>query len=121
MWTTLMERNAILKAGLKCLCARCGQGRLFEGLPALALSCEICGLDYSFADPADAPAFFVIMTLAIPAAAFAAWIKLTYKLESGVRLLTTLPFLPLSCVPTIRPFKGMLIACQYLNRSGEAR
>jgi uncharacterized protein (DUF983 family) len=121
MWTTLTGRNAALKAGLKCLCARCGQGRLFEGLLALALSCEICGLGYSFGDPADGPAFFAMMTMAIPAAAFAVWIKLAYEPELGGRLLTTQPFLPLSCVPTIHPFKGMLIASQYLNRAGEFR
>jgi uncharacterized protein (DUF983 family) len=96
MWTTLTGRNAALKAGLKCLCARCGQGRLFEGLLALALSCEICGLDYSFADPVDDPAFIIIMmmmTMAVPAAAFAVWIKLAYEPELGVHLRMTLPSL----------------------------
>jgi uncharacterized protein (DUF983 family) len=94
MWTTLTERNATLKAGLKCLCARCGQGRLFKSLLALALSCEICGLDYSFADPVDGPAFIIIMmTMAVPAAAFALWIKLAYEPELGVHLRMTLPSL----------------------------
>ncbi len=37
------------------------QGKLFQGFLTLAKRCNVCGLDYSFADPADGPAFFVMM------------------------------------------------------------
>src|SRR5712672_934080 len=46
--------------GLSCRCPRCGQGRLFAGFLTLAPRCERCGLDYSFVDSADGPAFFVM-------------------------------------------------------------
>ena len=54
-------------------CPRCQQGSLFSGVLTLAPRCEVCGLDYSFADPADGPAFFA-MTIAavVPAAVLAA-------------------------------------------------
>src|SRR5438067_2441 len=41
-------------AGLRGCCPRCGKGKLFAGFLALAPRCEHCGLDFSFADSADA-------------------------------------------------------------------
>src|ERR1700704_687688 len=46
--------------GLAGRCPRCGEGRLFAGFLTLRPSCEVCGLDFSFADAADGPAFFVM-------------------------------------------------------------
>lgn len=114
-------KEPIFKYGLKCRCPACGQGRLFNGFLTLAPRCEACGLDYSFADPADGPAFFVMMTMAIPAAAFGVWIELAYEPSAWVHLLTTLPFMLLSCIPPIRPFKGMLVASQYFHKAEEGR
>ena len=112
---------SIVTAGLKCRCPECGKGRLFSGFLTLASRCEACGLDYSFADPADGPAFFVMMTMALPATAFGIWIELAYEPSLWVHFVTTLPFLLLSCVPPIRPFKGMLVASQYVHKAEEAR
>ena len=44
-------------SGLRCCCPRCGEGKLFSGFLKLAPACDVCGLDYGFADPADGPAF----------------------------------------------------------------
>jgi hypothetical protein len=48
-------------AGLLCRCPRCGKGKLFEGFLTLKSKCDVCGLDFSFADDGDGPAIFVIM------------------------------------------------------------
>src|SRR5918998_1145777 len=79
MTKTQTAREAILKYGLKCRCPRCGKGRLFNGFLTLAPHCDSCGLDYSFADPADGPAFFVMMAMSVPVTALAVWIELTYE------------------------------------------
>ncbi|MBZ6078496.1 DUF983 domain-containing protein [Microvirga puerhi] len=121
MTTNLSAKDSVLKFGLRCRCPRCGEGRLFNGFLTLASRCEACGLDYSFADPADGPAFFVMMTMAIPATAFGIWVELTYEPAAWVHLLTTLPFLLLSCIPPIRPLKGVLVASQYVSKAEEAR
>jgi uncharacterized protein (DUF983 family) len=47
--------------GLLCRCPRCGSGKLFEGFLTLKSKCDVCGLDFGFADAGDAPAIFVIM------------------------------------------------------------
>jgi uncharacterized protein (DUF983 family) len=59
-----------LKTGPFGHCPRCGQGHMFQGFLKLADQCEVCGLDFSYADPADGPAFFVQMFTCIPAVAF---------------------------------------------------
>jgi uncharacterized protein (DUF983 family) len=61
------------------------------------------------------------MTMAIPATAFGVWIEMAYEPGLWLHLLTTLPFLLLTCVPTIRPFKGMLVASQYFYKAEEGR
>lgn len=48
-------------AGLLCRCPRCGKGKLFEGFLTLKSKCDVCVLDFSFADAGDGPAIFVIM------------------------------------------------------------
>jgi uncharacterized protein (DUF983 family) len=117
----LSTKDSVLKFGLKCRCPECGKGRLFNGFLTLAPRCEACGLDYAFADPADGPAFFVMMTMAVPATAFGVWIELSYEPSVWLHLVTTLPFMLLSCIPPIRPFKGMLVASQYVNKAEEVR
>jgi uncharacterized protein (DUF983 family) len=121
MTTNLTAKNSVLKYGVKCRCPECGKGHLFNGFLTLAPRCEVCGLDFSFADPADGPAFFVMMTMAVPATAFGVWIELAYEPALWVHLLTTLPFMLLSCIPPIRPFKGMLVASQYVSKAEEVR
>ena len=59
------DHPSSLSAGLRCRCPNCGQGKLFKGYLTLAEGCDQCGLDYSFADPADGPAFFVMTGVGI--------------------------------------------------------
>src|SRR4051812_18482950 len=60
--------------GIKGRCPRCGEGHLFRPgtFLKIAAKCEVCGLNYSFADPADGPAFFSMMVMAFPATGFCA-------------------------------------------------
>ena len=113
--------QSIWRVGLRGRCPRCGRGKLFNGFLKLAPKCNACGLDYSFADPADGPAFFVMMTMAFPATGFGMWIELSYDPPLWVHFVTTLPFLLLSCIPILRPIKGVLVASQYINKAEEGR
>ncbi len=110
-----------LSTGIRGLCPRCGQGHLFQGFLALAPRCEVCGLDFSFADPADGPAFFVICFACVPAVAFAVWLEIAYQAPIWVHLLTTLPLLLLTCILPLRPLKGWLVASQYIYKAEEGR
>ncbi|MBN9000488.1 MAG: DUF983 domain-containing protein, partial [Rhizobiales bacterium] len=82
-----------LRTGIRGRCPRCGEGHLFAGFLKLAPRCEVCGLDYAFADPADGPAFFVICFACVPAVVLALWIEVAFQAPYWVHLFTTLPFL----------------------------
>ena len=109
------------QVGIRARCPRCGKGHLFRGFLTLAPRCEVCGLDYGFADPADGPAFFVISIVSFPVIAFAAWLELAYEPPMWVHLLTSVPLLIGGCLALLRPLKGWLVAAQYINDAREAR
>src|SRR5262245_7345627 len=82
-----------IRVGIRGRCPRCGEGRLFDGFLTLRKSCDVCGLDYGFADPADGPAFFVIFFASAPSVGLAMWLELAHHAPYWVHLFTTLPFL----------------------------
>ncbi|MDB5563061.1 MAG: hypothetical protein JWN11_2479 [Hyphomicrobiales bacterium] len=110
-----------IQTGLRGRCPRCGQGHLFQGFLTVRKNCEVCGLDYSFADPADGPAFFVICFGCIPTVVLALWIQVTYEAPLWVHAFTTLPFLLLTCIPPLRPLKGWLVSSQFFYKAEEGR
>jgi uncharacterized protein (DUF983 family) len=103
--------------GIKGRCPRCGEGRLFNGFLTLAPRCEHCGLDFSFADPADGPAFFSMSIVAVPALAFALWFQLSFEPPWWAHLLVTLPLTVIGCVALLRPLKGWLTCSQYFYKA----
>jgi uncharacterized protein (DUF983 family) len=109
------------RVGILGKCPRCGQGHMFDGFLKIAKECDHCGLDFSFADPADGPAFFVICFACIPSLVMGLWIELAYQAPYWVHLVTTLPFLLLTCIPPLRPMKGWLIASQYYYKATEGK
>ena len=119
------KRNAgplwVLSVATRSACPRCGKGKLFDGFLTLAKKCNVCGLDYSFADPADGPAFFAMMGMGIPAAAFAVWVELAFDPPLWVHLVTSVPVAFLLCVPPLRFLKGALVASQFVNKAEETR
>jgi len=110
-----------IRTGLKGRCPRCGEGHLFDGFLQLRKGCDQCGLSYAFADPADGPAFFVICFGCIPAVTFALLLEIRFSPPMWVHLLTTLPFLILTCVLPLRPLKGWLTCSQYFFKAREGR
>jgi uncharacterized protein (DUF983 family) len=110
-----------LKVAFQSVCPRCGRGRLFEGFLKLAPRCDVCGLDYSFADPADGPAFFVMMIMAVPVTALGIWVELAYEPPLWVHAVTTLPAILVACTLPLRFFKGWLVASQFVHKAEEAR
>ncbi|AWI90864.1 hypothetical protein C0214_23185 [Methylobacterium sp. DM1] len=115
------EPQAPLSVAARSACPRCGRGHLFKGFLNIAPRCDVCGLDFSFADPADGPAFFVMMTTAIPAVAFGLWLELTYDPPLWLHFVLTLPVVLITCTLPLRFFKGWLVASQYVHRAEEGR
>jgi len=112
--------GAIL-AGLSCSCPRCGRGKLFRGFLTLRPRCDVCALDYGFADSGDGPAVF-IMFLAGFVVVFAALItEVLYKPPFWVHAALWLPLILIVTLGPLRPMKGLMIALQYHHRAAEQR
>lgn len=119
-----MDRSNLpstLSVGLRCRCPRCGDGHLFSGFLQVADHCESCGLDYSFADPADGPAFFVMTGVGILVTALWTWWAIAAQPPIWAQLAVVLPALLFGCLATLRPVKAWIIAEQYVHKAEEPR
>jgi uncharacterized protein (DUF983 family) len=108
-------------AGLVGRCPRCGKGRLFQGFLTLRPCCESCGLDFSFVDSADGPAFFVMFFSGFIVAGSALAVEILYAPPYWVHALLWGPLILITAILPLRPVKGLLIALQYQNKAEESR
>src|SRR5688572_25401220 len=97
---TSFNAPSSLYAGLRCRCPRCGEGKLYSGFLKLAKSCDRCGLDYGFADPADGPAFFVMTGVGILVIAVWGWAVVAFQPPLWVQFATVFPALLVGCLGT---------------------
>lgn len=110
----------ILRCGWSGKCPRCGEGHMFAGWLSLATRCEVCGLEFSFANADDGPAFFALCITAFPLTFIAVWLQVEFEPPWWVHVLTSVPILAIGCLGSLRPFKGWLVASQYVNKAVEA-
>jgi uncharacterized protein (DUF983 family) len=104
-------------AGLKCCCPRCGKGSLFKGYLTIRPSCEVCDLDFSFADPADGPAFFVMSAVSfLVVAIWTGWVIADHP-PVWLELIVVMPAMVLGCLGGLRPAKAWLVASQYFHQA----
>ena len=115
------DSPSTLKAGLRCRCPRCGEGRLFSGFLTVAKRCDACGLDFSFADPADGPAFFVMTGVGVLVMALWAWWAVVADPAIWLQLAIVLPAMIGGCLACLRPVKAWLVAEQYVHKAEEGR
>ena len=106
--------------GARGACPRCGKGHIFTGFLTVRDHCEVCGLDYSFADPADGPAVFVQLFACVPGVVFIVMMEILARPPLWVHILVGIPVLILTTLLPLRPIKGWLIAAQYATRAQEA-
>jgi uncharacterized protein (DUF983 family) len=108
-------------AGVRGLCPRCGQGKIFSGFLKLEPRCARCGLDLGFADSGDGPAVFVSLLGGFLVLGAALWVELVYEPPLWVHLAVFLPLTAIVCLGLLRPLKGVLIALQYRNKAEQGR
>lgn len=108
-----------LLSGLAGRCPRCGEGHLFRGFLTVAPKCEACGLDFSFIDSGDGPAFFVMTFSGFVVVAAALIVEVLYQPPFWVHAALWLPLILLTTLVPIRPLKGLMIALQYRHNAAE--
>jgi uncharacterized protein (DUF983 family) len=106
-------------AGLQGCCPRCGKGKLFAGFLKLAPRCSRCGLDFSFADAADAPAFFTMFISGFIVAGAALAVEFLYEPPYWVHAVLWGPLILITGLAPLRPLKGLMIALQYHHKAGQ--
>ena len=104
-----------LGRGFKGRCPACGRGRLFNGFLRLAKSCNVCSLDYAFADAGDGPAVFVILIVGFIVVGSALYVELAYEPPMWVHAVLWPPLLLALALGLLRFLKGLMIALQFRN------
>jgi uncharacterized protein (DUF983 family) len=94
---------------------------LFKGWLRLADRCNVCGLDYSYADPADGPAIFVQLFAGVPGVVFLIMLEVLREPPLWVHLVVSLPIVLLSTLLPLRPLKGWLVASQFFFEAREGQ
>lgn len=118
---TIDTLSGAILAGLTCSCPRCGKGKLFQGFLTLRPRCDICGLDYSFADAGDGPAVFIILIAGFIVVAAALVTEVLYRPPFWVHAALWLPLIVIVTLGPLRPAKGLLISLQYFHKAAEGR
>ena len=110
-----------LAAGLAGRCPACGRGKLFSGYLSLAPRCNVCGLDYSFAEAGDGPAVFVILVTGFIVVGAALYVEMAYAPPYWLHAVIWGPLAILLPLLLLRSFKGVLVALQYKHKAEEGR
>jgi uncharacterized protein (DUF983 family) len=116
-----MSRPNPLLSGLAGRCPNCGEGHLFDGFLKVAPRCEACGFDLAAADSGDGPAVFVILIGGFVVAFAALFTEIAYRPPIWLHLVLWLPLTVVVCLALLRPFKGAMLAAQFMNKASEAR
>jgi len=116
------RNSSSLRAGLRGRCPRCGEGRLFQGPLTLKLRerCDMCGLNYGFADSGDGPAVFVIIILGFLIMGAALVVEFKVSPPLWVHLVLWAPLTAILAFSMLRPMKAMLVVLQYRHRADQA-
>ena len=104
---------SLIAAALGCRCPRCGRGKVFDGLLAIAPNCAVCGLDISAQDAGDGPAVFVILILGAIVVLLAALVEINFAPPIWVHIVLWFPVTVAGAILLLRPLKAGLIALQY--------
>jgi uncharacterized protein (DUF983 family) len=110
-------RPSPVDVGLRGVCPRCGQGKLFRGLLTVVERCPVCGLDLRGNDAGDGPAVFVILGLGAIVMILVFWVEFRFEPPWWLHALIWLPLTFGLSVGLLRVLKALLINQQYVHRS----
>jgi len=113
--------GATLWAGLTGRCPSCHRGRLFAGYLTLAPRCDVCGLDYDFAESGDGPAVFVILIAGFLIVGAALLVEVFYRPPYWLHALIWGSLAIAIPLLLLRSFKGVLIALQFRHKAEEGK
>ena len=115
------QASAILHAGLKGLCPRCGKPAIFDGWIKFAPACRACGLDLTPFNVGDGPAAFLTLILGAIVTALAVVTEVKLHPPIWVHVLLWVPLTIAGVIVSLRIAKAALLAAEYRNAAREGR
>jgi uncharacterized protein (DUF983 family) len=113
--------GATVWSGLAGRCPSCHKGKLYAGYLTLAPRCDVCGLDYDFADSGDGPAVFVILFTGFLITGAALLVEVFYQPPYWLHAVLWGSLALLLPLLLLRSFKGVLIALQFRHKAEEGK
>ena len=87
----------------------------------LKSKCDVCGLDFGFADAGDGPAVFVIMIAGAIVVGAALVTEVKYQPPYWVHAVLWIPLILILTLWPLRGLKGLLIALQYHHKASQGK
>jgi len=87
----------------------------------VAPRCATCGQDFSAADSADGPAFFVMSFAGFVVVLAALVVEVLFQPPYWLHALLWVPLILALTILPLRPVKGLLIALQFHHKAAEGR
>lgn len=104
---------------MRCLCPRCGRGRLYKGYLTVVERCESCGLELAKNDSGDGPAVFLVFLLGALIVGLALWIEVTFSPPYWAHVaIWPVVTIALTLI-LLRPLKAYVIALQFRHRRSD--
>jgi len=94
---------------------------MFQGFLKVRPKCEVCGLDFAFADSGDGPAFFVMSIVGLVVVGLALWVEFAYEPPIWLHIVMWFLLTGILSLLLVRPAKGIMIALQYHHKAEEGR
>ena len=113
--------GSTLWAGITSHCPSCHRGKLYDGYLTIAPKCNVCGLDYAFADSGDGPAVFVILVTGFIVTGLALITEILYTPPYWLHAALWGPLAILLPLVLLRSFKGVLVALQFRHKAEEGK
>jgi len=111
--------GSTILAGILGRCPCCHRGKLYSGYLAIAPRCDVCGLDYGFADSGDGPAVFVILVTGFVVVGLALIVEILYSPPYWLHAALWGPLAIILPLVLLRSFKGVLITLQCRHKAEE--
>ena len=107
------------QATLACVCPRCGQGKLFDGLLSVRDACPVCGLDLTGNDTGDAFAVPILIVLGAIVVGAAFWVDSAFSPPLWVHALIWPVVTVAGAILMTRYIKAFFTVQQYRTRRDE--
>ncbi|MGL4812408.1 MAG: DUF983 domain-containing protein [Beijerinckiaceae bacterium] len=94
---------------------------MFASYLTVKPQCDVCDLDFAFADSADGPAVLLMFVIGFIIVGGALVLEFNHEPPLWVHLVIWLPLATVLTFGALPPLKGLSIALQYVNRAEQGR